>query len=283
MPELHVFQSMWAMQNAQGQLPVPLEVAVRNIREAGFDGLTDHFSERAAARRLAGLCAEAGLQIEAQAFPDSLEALKPALANAAEFGCHHLTVQADVRPRSLGEALALLEGWQRLAEDAGVPMLIETHRYRLTNDLHFTLDLLEHMPQLRLLADLSHYVVGREIPNPPAAADDAAISTVLRHSWGLHGRVASCEQVQLPLSFAQHQGWVALFMGWWRQAMALWLARPQHPHSLSFTCELGPPPYAITGPDGGDVSDRWEEALWLKGQVQALWAACVAQHARTAT
>jgi hypothetical protein len=47
------------------------------------------------------------------------------------------------------------------------------------------------MPDLKLLADLSHYVVGRELPEPGAAEDDEQIRQILRHSWGFHGRVAS--------------------------------------------------------------------------------------------
>lgn len=42
---------------------------------------------------------------------------------------------------------------------------------------------------------------------------------------------------------------------------------------MIFLTELGPPEYAITGPDGFELSDRWEEALKIKGWVEEIWAA----------
>lgn len=272
--ELVVFQSMWAMQNAQGVLPSALEDQLIVIAEAGFDGITDHFYEPVAARELSRLARSLGLQIEGQVFPQTVDDLQPALEVAAEHGCHHLTLQPDSRPRTLQQAVRLLEGWQRLAEQVDVPVLVETHRYRVTNDLHFTLDLLGELPNLKLLADLSHYVVGREIPLPPGENDRQQIETILRSSWGFHGRVASCEQVQLPISFAQHQPWVDVFRQWWTYGIKDWLKRPDVPGSLSFTCELGPPPYAITDQFGGDVSNRWEESLMLKSLIGEVWQAC---------
>ena len=49
---------------------------------------------------------------------------------------------------------------------------------------------------------------------------------------------------------------------------------------LTFLCELGPPPYAITGPDGAELSDRWQDALVMKDMVRALWQRIVDEDAR---
>lgn len=270
MRQFLVFQSLWAMQTEPGSLDAQLD----RIAAAGFDGVTDHYYNAADVARLHAATAARGLQIEGQLFPQNVDDLATALDVIGRHGCHHLTLQADVRPRTQAEAGRLIEGWQRLAEQVDFPILLETHRYRLTNDLMFTLDLLAQMPDLKLLADLSHYVVGRELPEPGVAEDDEQIHTILRHSWGFHGRVASSEQVQVSLEFPRHQAWVERFSGWWRYGIEDWLARPDTPQSLSFTCELGPPPYAITGADGREISDRWAEALKLKSLVQALWKTC---------
>ncbi|WP_268796451.1 sugar phosphate isomerase/epimerase family protein [Pseudomonas huanghezhanensis] len=271
MREFVVFQSLWAMLDAQGQSPLSLEQQLEQIAEAGFDGVTDHFWQKDEARKLSRVAHSLGLQIEGQLFPKTIDDLKPALDIASEFGCHHLTLQADIRPRALKEAITLIEGWQRLAEQVDFPVLLETHRYRLTSDLLFTLDILAEMPDLKLLADLSHYVVGREMPLPPGEDDQAHIETILRNSWGMHGRVASCEQVQVPITFAQHRPWVDVFMSWWRLGIADWLQRDQVSGSLSFTCELGPPPYAITDRHGRDITDRWQEALLMKDSIREVW------------
>lgn len=274
MRELVVFQSLWAMQDHRGLCDLPMHAQLEKIAAAGFDGVTDHFWLPQPAERLYRAAKTYGLQIEGQAFPRTVEDLGAVLDVASRYDCHHLTLQADVRPRSLAQAIQLVEGWQRLAEQVDFPVLLETHRYRLTNDLLFTLDLLAEMPDLKLLADLSHYVVSRELPEPAVVEDDEQIQTILRHSWGFHGRVASSGQVQVPISFAQNRPWLERFSGWWKYGIEDWLSRTDAPGSLSFTCELGPPPYAITGADGRDITDRWAEALMLKALIQEVWKDC---------
>jgi sugar phosphate isomerase/epimerase len=65
--EFVVFQSMWAMQNAQGVSPTALEHQLTKIAEAGFDGITDHYYAPDTARELPRLASSLGLQIEGPA------------------------------------------------------------------------------------------------------------------------------------------------------------------------------------------------------------------------
>jgi hypothetical protein len=78
------------------------------------------------------------------------------------------------------------------------------------------------------------------------------------------------------LGFPQHQGWVKVFMDWWERGFRQWKAKAGADETLTFLCELGPAEYAMTGADGYELSDRWQEAIALKDKVRALWT-CVKQ------
>lgn len=102
--------------------------------------------------------------------------------------------------------------------------------------------------------------------------DHAMMHRIIANCWGYHGRIASREQIQLQIGFPQHQQWVKIFMGWWERGFRQWRARAGPDETLTFLCELGPPEYAMTGPDGFELSDRWQESLQMKDMIRALWA-----------
>jgi hypothetical protein len=270
---LLVFQSLWAMErrHTDGNERT-LEENVRMIADAGFDGVSAHYTKRADVRRLARLRATCGLHAEGQCFPRTIDDLQPVLENAVESGVHHIDLQPDVRPRTVAECVTLLDGWQRLAEQVDFPVYIETHRDRMTTDLYFTLDLLDARPDVKLLGDISHYLVGREFSWPVSNENHALMHRILDQSWAFHGRVASREQVQIELSFEPHRMWVDLFLGWWGYGFASWCRRAGADDTLAFTCELGPKPYAIIDRDGNDTTDRWAESLLLQDMIRKVWA-----------
>jgi hypothetical protein len=276
---LHVYQSMWGMERLPWKSDTlwTLEEQLDRIAGAGFDGISVSFTDAELARRVGGLAIARGLRIEVLAFPTTIEELRPVLATIDEVGrehVSHLNVQPNVRPFTVGESVPYVAGWQAMADEASVPMFVETHRDRMTTDLLFTLQLLDAVPSLKLTADLSHFVVGREFAWPIDDADDAYVHRILERSYAYHGRVASREQVQIQISFPHHQQWLDLFAGWWADGFRHFRANAPANATLTFTTELGPPYwYAITGPDGDELSDRWSEAIQLAAVVRDIWTA----------
>ena len=273
MQKLLVLQSLWSMERHQSDgIERSLDESVEMIVNAGFDGLGSVWTDRERARQVSALTQPKGLAVEGMCFAATVDELKPVLEIAAEFPVHHIDIQPNVRPRRLADGIKILEGWARLSEESGIPVYIETHRDRMTNDLFFTLDLIEAFPGLKFVGDLSHYVVAREFALPVTPESDAKIREVLDHCHAFHGRVASSEQIQVELDFPQHQPWVEQFKSWWRYGFESWQERAEGNETLTFMCELGPKPYAISGADGTDIGDRWKQSLLMRDMARALWA-----------
>ncbi len=274
--ELLVFQAMWGMERLPlGGREWSLEERADRIAEAGFAGAEVEFDDLETARLTTRLLRERGLRWIAECFPTSADDLLETIEFIQECGrdgCLHINLQPNVKPRSVQECVPLILGWMDIAADHGIDVLFETHRDRMTTDLFFTLDLIDAVPSMRLTADLSHFLVGREFRFPIDEENDALIRRILERSWAFHGRVATREQVQVQISFPHQQMWLDLFMKWWEEGFRLWRAMAPQGSALTFTPELGPPEwYAMTGPDGVELSDRWEEALLLKRLVQEVW------------
>ena len=271
MQQLLIFQSLWAMERRHSDGIEPsLEDNLEKIFSAGFDGISGVFNTLQSVQAIVGSLPK-GKHIEGVCFPKTVDELKPTLELATKFGVHHINLQPNVRLRKLGDCLAILEGWNRLCEQVDFPVYYETHRDRMTTDLFFTLDILDAMPDLKLLGDLSHFLVGREFAWPVCAEDHALMHRILDNCWAFHGRVASREQVQIELSFPHHKIWFDLFLAWWAYGFNSWKERAGPDDTLAFTCELGPKPYAITGRDGNDTTDRWQEALVMRDAVKKIW------------
>jgi hypothetical protein len=272
--KLEVYQSLWAMElrRPDGK-ERSVEESFEMVAAAGFDGMAIDFgvTDMEAARKTRPLFEKHGLGCLLIAFPKTIESLRPVLEMAREWDAPFVNVIGQVMPLSVEGMIPVIRQWMAMAEEIGVAVQFETHRNCITNDLFSTLLLLDAIPEMVLAADLSHFIVDREFVYPISEENHELIRRILRRSNSFQGRVASREQVQIQINFPQHRKWLDLFLGWWEEGFRMWRKRAAPDATLNFLCELGPREYAITGPDGYELSDRWEEALQIRDHARAIW------------
>lgn len=274
MQKLEIYQSLWGMELRSPSLAERTpEEAFKMVADAGFDGmcLDPSVAEIQENLDLKPLFEKHGLGCMVNAFPYAADELVPLLDFATEMNACMVNVISGVMPIRPEDAVAVVRQWIDAAGERDMQLLFETHRDGLLNDLYFTLQLMDLVPEMRLCADLSHFVVDRELRAPVPERDAQYISTVLSRSDCFQGRIANREQVQIQIDFPQHQVWVDIFKGWWTDGMREWRKRNADDATLIFLCELGPPPYAITDGDQNELSDRWVESLQIRDWALEIW------------
>ncbi len=275
MQKLEIYQSLWGMQLRNPNRPERTdEESFAMVAEAGFDGMcldpaVDEIGENLDRQPL---FERHGLGCMVNAFPNAPEDMESLLDFANDMNACLVNVISGVMPIRPEDAVPVVRDWMGTADRKRLPLLFETHRDGLLNDLYFTLQLMELVPEMRLCADLSHFVVDRELRNPVPERDEQHIQSVLARSDCFQGRIASREQVQVQIDFPQHQAWVDIFKAWWKDGMRMWRARNDEDATLVFLCELGPPPYAITDANQDELSDRWQESLKIRDWARQIWA-----------
>jgi hypothetical protein len=251
-----------------------LEEKVAQLVSAGFDGIDVPWTPVLPSAEAVTHVQEVGFPYGLTCFPASLDGFRELLAIFVDLDPRpvYLNIQPAVRVFEVAEGAGYLREWIKMGAAAGFRVLVETHRDRMTTDLRFTLQLLDQVPEMRLVADLSHFVVGQEFAWPVRDEDHHLIHRVLKRSDIFHGRVASREQVQIAITWERHRQWLDLFLGWWEEGFQLWRNRAGPGDDLIFVTELGPPQwYAITDADGNELSDRWAESLFLKRLTTEIW------------
>ena len=252
-----------------------MEENFRMAAEAGYHGLCidPAVNEIADFLKLKPFYRDYGLKCMVNAFPSSVAELAPLLELANELEAVLVNVIGQVMPLTVEEGVDVVRQWMVDGEQAGLPLLFETHRDCTLNDLYYTLQLIEAVPEMRLCADLSHYVIDREMRLPLNERDREFMHRILQRSDCFQGRIANREQIQVQIGFPQHREWVDQFRAWWHDGISMWRRRNNDQASLRFLCELGPPPYAMTDANQAELSDRWLEALEIRAWVEQIWSA----------
>lgn len=167
---------------------------------------------------------------------------------------------------TLEQNLAFLQIGEKLAQEAGIPLIHETHRARFSYTLPATLEMLEKFPELGLTLDISHWMVVHERLIP---LSDPFLQKILPSIQHIHARIGFAEgpQVNNPAA-PEWENEVKVHLDIWEQ-----IIRSYPGEVFTVTTEFGPPPYLPTVPFSNvPIADQWNANVWimnaLKTQMQ---------------
>ena len=250
----------------------PLDQFVRDTRVDGFDATEIYLGPLGIApEEVRSAHANEGLRLVGQMLTDGAtpgEHLKSLEAQAGlVLECDPILVNChagrDYFP--FGDNVRILERLIDLEEESGVPFVVETHRGRCTYSAVETRHYLEELPELRLAADLSHWMVVHE---SDLSNQDGNVDAAIQHSFHIHARVGYEEGPQVPDPRApEWQGHVDRHLALWQRIVD---RRIQGGAAfLTITPEFGPPHYMHTLPfSNAPVADAWEVNVYMKSLLQ---------------
>lgn len=274
MQKIAFFQSLWATELRRWNEPErPVEERFDMVKDDGWEGLCIDLGSTSLedAWSYVPFYKKTGLRGLVTAFPNSPKDLRDAIKLAKEIGAPFVIVIGMVMPVRIEDMINEVRALLKVSAEEGMPIQFETHRNCLTNDLFATLQMMEAVPEMRLAADLSHYVVQREMMQPISADYQAMMRKVLDRSDSFQGRIGTRNQVQVPLHYPQYKIWVDTFVDWWTYGLKEWKARAGANDEVIFMSELGPTEYAMMNQNGEEFSDRRQEALQLRQMASEIW------------
>ncbi|OCT15224.1 xylose isomerase [Paenibacillus pectinilyticus] len=276
-PRLDVQQAIWAMIGlGENGKEWSLEQKFEKIAEAGFTGVSYLLPSKEEMDLWHRLLDRYKLSFSAIAFPTKPQDLIDIMTAANDFGrVQYINSQVLDSFVIDKEAVQLLDGLLKVSDEFQIPHFIETHRGTVTQDLIRTAGYVDTLPNLKLMIDLSHYVVAGEIQGTNEKVE-AFFDKILSRSAGMHARVSSGEQVQVDIGLDGDHPMLEHFTRWWRKGMGHWLKQAKPGDLFPFCTELGPPNfYAMTYLDERgqehEVSDRWQQALLFKRIIEEQW------------
>lgn len=270
-PRLRMHHSLWSLlklpMNAETEWT--LDEKFSRVKAAGFEAVECWLNDENERTHIEAL-ERHGLRLVLGHHPHTLDDVRREVDRVGRLGADFLFAQPLHPYVEMTEAVTFLREARKIANDAGVTYFIETHRGNLPESLNQALQLLHHLPEVRLTGDFSHFIVVGEFYGWESERAIERMMPVLERVSHLHARISNGEQVQVDVEDGSGQT-AQFFVRIWAAAIKAWLQNAQPGDVFPFASELGPPRYAITLPDGSEFSDRWEQSLVMKRLAEQAW------------
>jgi len=201
---------------------------------------------------------------------DHLQSFRELVKEAKQWNPTFINSHSGSDCWSMEQNLAFFRECLKIEEEEGVKIVHETHRQRVLYNGWTTRDLLKLLPNLKVNADLSHFVcVAERVFDDDLDTDWAEILLLIAKNCHLiHARVGYAEGPQVPdPSAPEYSHELASHEKWWS---IIWKEQASRGEEVTFVePEFGPPPYLHTLPHTNvPVADLWKINTWV-GQRQA--------------
>jgi hypothetical protein len=262
--ELHIYRALWGMTGS-------IHDQIEAIAGAGYDGVEGFIgASDLDAAAFTALVASHHLKLIMAAQIDTIDQIEPTLHALAAYQPVKIGIHPGRDSMSRDQGAHFFEAALRVESEIGIPVSHETHRGRLFFTPWDTAYYLRQFPELKIVADYSHWVnVCERLPDDQAAALDLANA----RAFHIHGRVGYEQSPQVPdpaaPEYADHLAW---FERQWTQIAAA--RRAAGDPALTFTPEYGPPAYLQTLPyTRQPVANLWDVCVWGMARARTWFSA----------
>ncbi len=258
------FRSLWDMVPLEWKMNASMEALLEKIAEAGFAGVefiapARREDEGPFLRKLEALKLQFIGQVSTSG-SDHAGSFNDKVKRISQLAPRLIVSQSAKDSMPYDAQLEFFECALEIERQAGIPVAHETHRGRAMFTPWTTARLLRELPELKIAADFSHWVVACERLPVDESKD---IKLALDRAIHIHGRVGYPEGPQVPDPrdpWASH--YVETHLGWWEEIVRNRLFAGSD--EVTFTPEFGPPDYLHTHPfTGQPVADTWDINLWM--------------------
>ena len=246
----------------------PLEAFLERVVASGFEATEIYLgSLRESPAEIARLHAAYGLHLIGQiltqggSYLEHIRSLESQFEFAAQCQVAFINSHTGRDIFSFEENVQIFQRVTELSQRSDIPLLIETHRGRPTYSAIETRKYLEAVPELRLTADFSHWMVVHE-----SGLEDqrANVELAMSRADYIHARVGYAEGPQIPDPRApEWQYAVDSHIGLWQDIIDQ--HKRNNKETLYISPEFGPPAYMHTAPfTNQPVGDVWEQNVYMK-------------------
>lgn len=164
----------------------------------------------------------------------------------------------------INEQLRIVDVAAEFSVKNNIRVVHETHRGRLGFSPYNAKELFDLRPEMKVTADLSHWVCVTEsyLENCVEIVDE-----MITRTEHIHARVGHPQGPQVPdPRTTEWQHATNVFMNWWTRILNM-----AGKEMLTVTPEFGPPPYMLTTPSTGQpVADQFELNCFIKDLIRNL-------------